>query len=80
METFTDKIYLSRRRDDGNLYEKKTLIEFKRKSIDILSLRKMNNLILDQISHDFLLQLYNNSNEEFGFAKFYSEKIQEALE
>ena len=44
LESFCDKIYLQRRREDGNLWEKRTLMAFKRQSIDILSLRKVTNL------------------------------------
>jgi hypothetical protein len=50
LEHFTDKIYLTRNRDDNNLFEKRTLMEFKRNSIDILSLRKVSNLHFDEAS------------------------------
>ena len=50
LENFCDKIYLTRNRDENNLFEKKTLMEFKRNSIDVLGLRKVSNLILDEAS------------------------------
>ena len=80
LEHFTDKIYLTRNRDDNNLFEKRTLMEFKRNSIDMLSLRKVSNLHFDEASQTFLLKLYQDSNEDAGFRKHFEERITEAID
>ena len=77
LESFCDKIYLTRRADEmGSLYEKRTLMEFKRRQIDVLSLRKVSNLEFKEEDSAFLLKMYEDTKDEEGaFKKKYEDLI-----
>jgi len=73
LENFIDRIYLER--PSAEPFEKRTLAEFKRKNVNLIGLRKISPFIVDEVKKlglsDFLLQLYNESNETFGFVRMF---------
>lgn len=77
LEIFCDKLYLNRRQDEmGAVYEKRTLMEFKRRQIDVLSLRKTANLDFKAEDCQFLLKLYEDTKDEDGaFKKKYEDLV-----
>ena len=80
LERFCDKIMLSKyqQNQEGNQGLLKTLLEYKNKHIDLLSVKKVSSLVFKEDDEDWLRTQYKKTRQT-GFREYYQHMISSAL-
>ena len=80
LENFCDKIMLSKKDRDqkNNLFIYKTLMEYKKNHIDLMSVRKVSNVQFKEDGEEFFKRLYKKTRTS-TFRVFYENMLKDAI-